>query len=187
MVTVLQDGWWRNCHSVPGWGKKLYYPPQPSMQCVPEFLSPWIKQARYDSDHSLWFSAEVKNSWSYIPIPPYVFIVWCLYKHGDNFVSFRYTYCPNKSGLDGISVHEICGHRNGLRFNIIPHFSTWSFKWPLAKRSSPHPENSVVFIWVMCSTHHSFDLSTIIISCELYKSSNFWLWRVLHFYIVHLS
>jgi hypothetical protein len=36
---------------------------------------------RDKADHSPPFSVEVKNAWSYISTPPYVFMVWCLIKH----------------------------------------------------------------------------------------------------------
>jgi hypothetical protein len=35
--------------------------------------------------HTLPSSAEVKNAWSYTSTPPYVFMAWCLIKHGDGF------------------------------------------------------------------------------------------------------
>jgi hypothetical protein len=39
--------------------------------------SPWVKRPRREVDHSSPSSAEVKNTWSYISIPSYVFMAWC--------------------------------------------------------------------------------------------------------------
>jgi hypothetical protein len=38
-----------------------------------------------EADHSLPSSDMVKNVWSYISTLPYVFKVWCLFKHRVNF------------------------------------------------------------------------------------------------------
>jgi hypothetical protein len=48
------------------------------------------KYEQNGSKHALfthsWPSAETKNAWSYTSTPPqYVFMAWCLVKHGDNF------------------------------------------------------------------------------------------------------
>jgi hypothetical protein len=43
-------------------------------QRVSRALSPGVKRTGREADHSLLFSAEVKNAWSYTSIPPYVFI-----------------------------------------------------------------------------------------------------------------
>jgi hypothetical protein len=44
-------------------------------------LSPEIKTPEREADHSLPSSDEVKNSWNYTSIPPYVFMAWYLVKH----------------------------------------------------------------------------------------------------------
>jgi hypothetical protein len=44
-----------------------------------------VKQLGYEADHSPPSSAEVKNVWNDTSIPQYVFMAWCLVKHGDNF------------------------------------------------------------------------------------------------------
>jgi len=46
-------------------------------------LSPGIKQPGRETDHSLPYSAKVKNAWSYTFTPQYVFMAWCLVKHRD--------------------------------------------------------------------------------------------------------
>jgi hypothetical protein len=49
-------------------------------------LSLGVKQPGHAIDHSLPSSAEVKNVWSYTFTPPYLFMVWYLVKHRDNFI-----------------------------------------------------------------------------------------------------
>jgi hypothetical protein len=44
-----------------------------------------VKRPGRDADHSPPSIAEVKNAWSYTFTPQYVFMVWCLVKHRDNF------------------------------------------------------------------------------------------------------
>jgi hypothetical protein len=60
-------------------------PTQPHIQWVPVALFLWIKRPGREADHSPSSSAEVENAWSYTSTHPYVFMVWCLVKHGDNF------------------------------------------------------------------------------------------------------
>jgi hypothetical protein len=45
---------------------------------------PGVKLPRIEADHSTPFSAHV-NVWSYTSTPQYVFMVWYLAKHRDNF------------------------------------------------------------------------------------------------------
>jgi hypothetical protein len=47
--------------------------------------SPRDKWPGYEADHSPPPSAKVKNTRNYTSTPPYVFMVWCLIKHRDNF------------------------------------------------------------------------------------------------------
>jgi hypothetical protein len=58
---------------------------QLTIQWVPGALSLRVKRPEREADHSPQSSAEVKNTWSYISTPPYVFMAWCLVKHRDNF------------------------------------------------------------------------------------------------------
>jgi hypothetical protein len=60
-------------------------PTQPPIQWVPGVLSLGVKRPWREADHSPTSSAEVKNEWSCTSIPQYVFMAWCLVKHGDNF------------------------------------------------------------------------------------------------------
>jgi hypothetical protein len=43
---------------------------------------PGLKRPVRKSDNSLQSSAKVKNAWSYIAAPPYIFMTWCSVKHG---------------------------------------------------------------------------------------------------------
>jgi hypothetical protein len=63
-------------------------PTQPPIQWVPGFLSLGVKRPGREADHSPPSSADVKNAWSYTSTPQYVFMAWCLVKHGD----FTFTF-----------------------------------------------------------------------------------------------
>jgi hypothetical protein len=65
-------------------------PTQPPIQWVPGALFLGLKSSRREADHSPPSSAEVKNAWSYISTPQYVFIVWFLVKQRDIF-TFTFT------------------------------------------------------------------------------------------------
>jgi hypothetical protein len=43
---------------------------------------PGVKRPAREANHSPQSSAEVKKAWSYTSTPQYVFIAWCLFKHG---------------------------------------------------------------------------------------------------------
>jgi hypothetical protein len=42
-----------------------------------------VKRPDHEADHSPPLSAEVKNAWSYISSPTYVFMAWFLINHGN--------------------------------------------------------------------------------------------------------
>jgi hypothetical protein len=67
-------------------------PTQPPNQWVPGASSLRLKRPVCEADHSLPYSAELKNAWSYTSTPQYVFMAWCLVKHRDNFTSTIYIY-----------------------------------------------------------------------------------------------
>jgi hypothetical protein len=48
---------------------------QPPIHWVPVALSPGVKRAGCEADHSPLASAEVKKMWIYTSIPPYAFMV----------------------------------------------------------------------------------------------------------------
>jgi hypothetical protein len=62
---------------------------------VPEALSPGLKQPGCEADYSPLFSAAVKNSWSYITAPPYVFMVWCSFKHRGHRITILWGLTQN--------------------------------------------------------------------------------------------
>jgi len=55
-------------------------PTQLPVQWVAGALSPLVKWLEREADHSLPFSDEVKNAWSYTSTPQYVFMARCLIK-----------------------------------------------------------------------------------------------------------
>jgi hypothetical protein len=63
---------------------------QPPIEWVPGVLSLGVKRPGREADHSPPPSAEVKNACSYISIPPYVLMAWCLVKHRDNFTFYLF-------------------------------------------------------------------------------------------------
>jgi len=58
---------------------------QPPIQWVPGALSLGVKRPERQADHSPPSNAKVTNAWGYTSTPQYVFMVWCLVKHKDNF------------------------------------------------------------------------------------------------------
>jgi hypothetical protein len=60
-------------------------PTQPPIQRVPGAISLGVKRPGREADHSPPSNAEFKNASSYTSTPQYVFMVWCLVKHRDNF------------------------------------------------------------------------------------------------------
>jgi hypothetical protein len=66
-------------------------PTQPPIQWVPGALSLGVKRPGRGADQSPPSSAKVKDTWSYTSTPHYVFMVWCLVKHRDNF-TFTFSY-----------------------------------------------------------------------------------------------
>jgi hypothetical protein len=62
------------------WGGK-----QPFIAWVLEVLSQGVKSPGTEADQSSPFSVKDKNERSYTSTSPYVFMAWCLIKHGGNF------------------------------------------------------------------------------------------------------
>jgi hypothetical protein len=60
-------------------------PTQLPSQWISGALSLGVKRPGRELDHSPASSAEVKNAWSYIPLPQYSFMAWCSVKHRHNF------------------------------------------------------------------------------------------------------
>jgi len=89
--------------SIPGKVRELFFATafksalrsnQPPIQRVPGALSLGLNWPGNEANHSPPSSVEVKNVWSYISDPSYVFIAWYVIKHRDNFTSlYLYIYC----------------------------------------------------------------------------------------------
>jgi hypothetical protein len=60
-------------------------PTQPPIQWVLGALSLGVKRSGREAEHSPPSSAKIKNAWSYTSALQYVFMVWYLVKHRDNF------------------------------------------------------------------------------------------------------
>jgi hypothetical protein len=61
--------------------KPVLWPTQLPIQWVlPRALSKGVKRPTREANQWPPSSAEVKNTWSYISIPQYVFMAWCLVK-----------------------------------------------------------------------------------------------------------
>jgi hypothetical protein len=56
-------------------------PTKPPIQWILWFPSPGVKQLGHEADYSFPSSAQVKNAWSYILTPPYIFMKGCLVQH----------------------------------------------------------------------------------------------------------
>jgi hypothetical protein len=54
-------------------------------------LSQGVKQLGHEADHSLPYSAKVKNGVALYLHPQYMSMMWCLIKHRDNFI-FTYLF-----------------------------------------------------------------------------------------------
>jgi len=61
-------------------------PTHPPIQWVSRSLSPGVKWLGCEADDSPLTSAKVKNAWSYTSTSPYVYMVWCLVKHGNIYI-----------------------------------------------------------------------------------------------------
>jgi len=68
-------------------------PTQPPTQWVPRSHSLGVKRLRRETDGWHPASAEVRYAWRYTSIPQYMFVVWCLVKHRDNFTCKRNINC----------------------------------------------------------------------------------------------
>jgi hypothetical protein len=62
------------------------------IQWVSGVFAPGVKRPGREADH-LPPSVEVKKSWRYTSTSQYVFMLWCLVKHRDNFTSTYTSSC----------------------------------------------------------------------------------------------
>jgi hypothetical protein len=58
-----------------------------------------VKRSGREADHPPPSSAKAKNAWSSASTPLYVFMVWCLVRHGDNFTFINETMCGSSQML----------------------------------------------------------------------------------------
>jgi hypothetical protein len=64
----------------------VLWPTQRLIQRAPGAFIPAVRRPVREADLFPPFSAVVKNAWSFTSTPPYVFMVWCLVKHRNNFI-----------------------------------------------------------------------------------------------------
>jgi hypothetical protein len=86
--------------SIPGGDREFYLfatasrpalgPTHSPIQWIPAALFREVKRPGRETDHCPPSGAEVENVWSYTSVPQYVFMAWCLVKHGDNFTFYLY-------------------------------------------------------------------------------------------------
>jgi hypothetical protein len=76
-------------------------------------FSPGVKWLRHEADYSGPSSIEVKNAWSHISTLSYIFMVWYLVKHRENFTTISF---GAKCGIDltestkrNSEVKKVCG------------------------------------------------------------------------------
>jgi hypothetical protein len=53
---------------------------QPSIQWIPDTLSPGVKRPGREAEHSPPSVTEVENAWSYTSTPAYIIMAWSLIK-----------------------------------------------------------------------------------------------------------
>jgi hypothetical protein len=58
--------------------RAAFYPMEAESSCL---------GVKREIDHTHSLNAKVKNAWSYISIPPYVFMPLCLIKHRDSLLN----------------------------------------------------------------------------------------------------
>jgi hypothetical protein len=63
-------------------------PTQSPIQWVPDAVSLGVKRPGHEADSSPPSGAKFKNAWSYTSTPQYVFIVWYLVIHRENFTFY---------------------------------------------------------------------------------------------------
>jgi len=117
---------------------------QVSIQWVPR-----VRRPGHEADHSHPSSAEVKNAWSYTAAPQYVFMVWCLVKHRDNFTTFiRY-------------LLKDFGQETLIRETTTPVFSNICVPvyFPLEKLQHFLSENKCTLLYSTSSPRNKYDVT----------------------------
>lgn len=62
------------------------------MQWVPVVIFSDVTRPGREAGHAVQSNVDVKNGWSYVAIPLYVYTVWCLNKSKDSLASSSSTY-----------------------------------------------------------------------------------------------
>jgi hypothetical protein len=87
------------------------------------------------ADHSPSSSAEAKNAWRYMSTPLYIFMVWCLVKHTDNFTFTHWIGCVgSRASPDAVAKKE--------KKNLICHYQELNPSHPA--QSSVRKEDFVI-------------------------------------------
>jgi hypothetical protein len=84
------------------------------MQWVAGTLLLGVKRPGREADHSPPSSGKVKNAWTYIFTPQYVFMAWCLVKHRANFTLLHFYVCIHSAYI----IDE--WYRTRLRAGWVP-------------------------------------------------------------------
>jgi hypothetical protein len=114
-------------------------PTQPPIQWVSGALSLGVKRPGREANHSLPSSAEIKNAWSYIPLPQYSFMAWCSVNAQGQFYLYFYInfwdICISKAGLLGFYSKYDQKLLSSPQFPVHPVPNIWelspSARWPL--------------------------------------------------------
>jgi hypothetical protein len=106
MIIVLRFDSWQGLGIFPftTMSRLALGPTQPPVQCVPGVLSLEENRPGCEADHSPPSSVEVKNAWSYTSTPQYVFMLWCLVMHRENF-TFAFYSLPVRENFDYFPFH----------------------------------------------------------------------------------
>jgi hypothetical protein len=80
-------------------------PTQLPIQWVALVLSSGVKQLGCEADHFPPSSARV-NEWSYTSTPQYIFMMWCVVKHRDNF-TFTFTFTNKLTSLGKVFLGSV--------------------------------------------------------------------------------
>jgi len=77
-------------------------------------LSLYVKQLECESISSAPFNAEAKNVWNYTSTPPYIFIMWPLSEHKENFACILHLVFPHLTLFAVNIFDELLSSSRGL-------------------------------------------------------------------------
>jgi hypothetical protein len=99
-------------------------------------------------------NAKAKNAWNYVSTYPYIFMVRCLIKYMENFMSIRGKTCC--SGVNGTSTQQQDIHSPPSSVIVVKSRLWWG--WHLLRWSKQAPRNKDKSgvesggKWICCST-----------------------------------